>query len=250
MLSSFAGTHDPSRAPGSSAGDAPSAGHRCCHPGIMLPMDSGLAAILGAATGSIGGVIGAITAGKAQRESVRMTLRSEQIKERRQPRHAVYKAFIQVTTDLKERLAVLEEYDHARREELESLRKEVSARWTELSLSGPGSVIPGASHVRDLALAVLNEMGVAAHAEFRLLRVEEEGEQYEIARERYENAMSRLLDAAHLLSDAIDDFAIIASAALDSDGTEPERHTPSRRRRLFGTAKSWKAALQNPDRAP
>ncbi|MEU6577120.1 hypothetical protein [Streptomyces sp. NPDC046805] len=188
-----------------------------------------IAALVGTLLGSLTTIGAAIVSGWAQREGVRISTRAEHLKEKHQPRRQAYRAFIEVTTDLKERFRSLPHYDHPPRSERESLRREINARWVDLSLLGPASVIAGASHVRNIALDIVRQIEITAHEEFVFLRVDEDDEQrHEAAQYRYEGFMGELLDTVRLLGNAVDEFALIASAALDDDGTKPQ--TSHRRR--------------------
>ncbi|WP_159038759.1 hypothetical protein [Streptomyces sp. NRRL B-1140] len=181
-----------------------------------------VAALLGTLLGSLATIGAAFVSGLAQREGARISARSQYVKDRHEPRREAYKAFIEVATDLKERFAILERYERVSVDEREEIRKSVNSRWVDLSLLGPATVITGASEVRDIALEVVHQLGVAAHEEFVFLGVDEDDEdRHEAAQYHFEGVMATLLSTVNLLSDSIDEFALIASAALDDDGTAP-----------------------------
>ncbi|MFC8005560.1 hypothetical protein ACFUCH_13515 [Streptomyces olivaceus] len=193
-------------------------------------MSAVIAALLGTFLGSLATIGAAVVSGWAQREGARISARAQYVKDRHEPRREAYKSFIEVATNLKERFARLSNYERASIGERDSFRKEINARWVELSLLGPADVITVASDVRDIALDVVHQMGVAAHEEFVYLRVDEDDEdRHEAAQHHFEGVMTDLLSAANELAAAIDDFAMIASAALDDDGTA-RRSLPRGRR--------------------
>jgi hypothetical protein len=183
-----------------------------------------IAALLGTLLGSLATIGAAVVSGWAQREGARISAKSQYVQNRHQPRRESYRAFIEVATDLKEYFTPLRNYERPNLSEQESLRKEINARWVDLSLLGPADVITGASHVRDIALDLVRQIGVAGYEEFVFLRVDEDDEdRHEAAQYRYEAVLDELMATVRLLSDAIDEFALVASAALDDDGTEDRK---------------------------
>ncbi|MFI1834024.1 hypothetical protein [Streptomyces olivaceoviridis] len=185
-------------------------------------MDAGLAAVLGAAAGAVGGVVGSIVTGRVQRDGVLVAVRAEHLKERRQPRHDAYRAFIQTILNLKERID-FDSYENTHWREEEALKKEINTRWIDLSLYGPDSVIAGASRVRDIALNVVHEMGVSREAAYQLMRMDEEDGRFDDAQDTAGLAVDGVYSAARVLADAVDEFALTASAALNDDGTKRPR---------------------------
>lgn len=65
-------------------------------------MDAGLAAVCGALAGSIATTGAAFVAGWWQRENARLQARSEHVRQRRQPREAVYSEFVSQVTKFSE----------------------------------------------------------------------------------------------------------------------------------------------------
>ncbi|MDT3724263.1 hypothetical protein ROS62_04925 [Streptomyces sp. DSM 41972] len=106
-------------------------------------MNAVVAALLGTLLGALATIGAAVVSGWAQREGARISARAQHVKDRHEPRREAYKAFIEVTTNLKERFALLERYERASVDERESFRKDVNDRWVDLSLLGPVSVITG-----------------------------------------------------------------------------------------------------------
>ncbi|MET8181960.1 hypothetical protein [Streptomyces sp. NPDC005336] len=194
---------------------------------------SGLAAVLGAAAGAVGGVFGSLVTGKVQRDGVLISVRAEHLKERRQPRHEVYKAFIQSLTTLKDRV-LAENYENTRAEEEDAFRKEINARWIDVSLLGPIYVNSHAVEVRDLALVVVNRMGAARECASVLLRLNgDEGDDvFEHAERSAGHAVDSVRAHAELLGATIDAFSVTASEALNDDGTKRRLGLRERMRRF------------------
>ncbi|MER7809389.1 hypothetical protein [Streptomyces sp900116325] len=195
-------------------------------------MDAGIAAVLGAVTGSISGVIGSIAAGRAQREGVRMTVRSDHAKERHQPRRDAYKAYLQVLLDLEARLVMPGYEDSTPAEEMQ-LRSDLDARWIDVVLAGPEAITIVGSAVRDSVDYMIAHMGECR----RLLKTwvedtpEEDEDEFEAARQAYEDAINEAREFRSQLVDCINIFGGSASRILDIDGTERRRFSRWRMRR-------------------
>ncbi|MBQ0974750.1 hypothetical protein KBZ00_27005 [Streptomyces sp. RK31] len=204
-------------------------------------MDAGIAAVLGAVCGSISGVIGSVSAGRAQRESVLMTVRAEQLKEKHQPRRDAYKAFLQVLLDLDARLNS-PAYEDSTAEEEQQLRSSLDARWIDVVLAGPWSITVVGSAVRDAVDSMVSHMGLCRRLQTYWLEETSEdidAEEFEAARQDYEDAINQTDDMRKELHDCINAFAAAATKILDEDGTEGRRgfwRRFRRKRRSAGAA--------------
>ncbi|WP_371796028.1 hypothetical protein [Streptomyces sp. NBC_01718] len=190
-------------------------------------MDAGIAAVLGAVTGSISGVIGSITAGRAQREGVRMTVRSDHAKERHQPRRDAYRAFLQVLLDLDARLNT-PAYEDSTPEEEKQLRSDLDSRWIDVALAGPEEITIVGSVVRDAVDGMISHMGECR----RLLKnCLEDPDEFGAAHQAYEDAINKADEFRNVLADGINAFGTVSSRILDIDGTERRRFSRWRMRR-------------------
>lgn len=166
-----------------------------------------------------------------------MTLRAEHIKERRQPRHDAYKAFIQSTFALKESVLSCDVYEDPTLEEENRLRSEITAQWTDLVLLGPKSVNMLGSVLHDAALDVIRQMGAARYILHFALHIRHANEDEEDAyREAYEDSLNNLRSLAEQLGLAINAFAAVASTLLEDDGTKQRRARFWKRRRSLPPA--------------
>ncbi|MFF8461220.1 hypothetical protein [Streptomyces olivaceus] len=137
---------------------------------------------------------------------------------------------MKVATDLKTRVLDNDGYEETTRQEVRDLRNKVFDEWVALSLLGPTAVTASGSKVRDSALDVLSQMDATRDLGYRLTHgghVDEDAE--EDAREAYENSLHGLDALAFMLLEKVEEFAEVASVALDDDGTE-SRVLPTRRR--------------------
>ncbi|MFJ1731122.1 hypothetical protein [Streptomyces sp. NPDC088254] len=117
----------------------------------------------------------------------------------------------------------MDSYENTDPREEEALRKEVNSRWIDLSLFGPESVITDASQVRDTALDLVHEMGLAREAASEMLGLDEDDLRFDDAQNAAGLAVDQVQSAAHVLAEAVDEFALTASAVLNDDGTRRPR---------------------------
>ncbi|MGW3688720.1 hypothetical protein [Streptomyces sp. NPDC005125] len=182
-----------------------------------------LATLLGTLAGAVATIGAAMATGWAQREGAQIAARSDHRKERREPRLLAYKAFIQSATELKDRVGV-DGYEDTAPSEEESLQKAVNERWIDLSLLGPVSVTTAGSSVRDLSLRVIQQMARTRRYGRAFTRGHHEDEDsVDAAGEEYSREVDATYALALDLARAVDAFALVASAALDEDGTESRR---------------------------
>jgi hypothetical protein len=191
-------------------------------------MDAGIAAVLGAVTGSISGVVGSVMAGRAQREGVLMTVRSDHAKERHQPRRDAYKAYLQVLLDLDARLNT-PAYEDSTPEEEKQLRSELDARWIDVALVGPEVITIVAAAVRNAVDGMISHMGECR----RLLNncLQDAPDEFGAASQAYEDAINAADKFRDELADCIDTFGAASSRILDIDGTERRRFSRWKMRR-------------------
>ncbi|MFC8173084.1 hypothetical protein [Streptomyces sp. NPDC057325] len=183
-------------------------------------MDAVVAALLGTLLGSLATIGAAVVSGRSQREGARIAARAQYIKDLHAPRSAGYKSFMKMATDLKIRVLDNDGYEESTRQEVRDLRNNVFDQWESLSLLGPTEVTVSGSKVRDSALDLLSQMDATRNMTFMhsLNRGASEDEE-EAAREAYENSLRALDELAFSLIERVDEFATVASAALNDDGT-------------------------------
>ncbi|WP_143034572.1 MULTISPECIES: hypothetical protein [unclassified Streptomyces] len=179
-------------------------------------MDAGTAAVLGALAGSVATIGAALATGWAQREGARITARSEHRRERREPRHAVYKTFISKADRMRHRASVYSALDdglspdYVTEEQLQELfaaRSEIKDKATEAALAGPKKVTEAAlvvarlSHELAGAAGVFSELTEPNHQRMR------------------DHQRKNLLRLAKEYEKSVDDFTLRAQSALDDDGS-------------------------------
>ncbi|MCZ4117829.1 hypothetical protein [Streptomyces sp. H39-S7] len=185
------------------------------------------AALLGTLLGSLATIGAAIVSGWAQREGARISARSQYIKDRHQPRSDTYKSFMKMAVDLTDRVVENDGYEDTTADEERTIRKKISEHWIDLSLIGPNSVIAAGSEVRDRCFSVVRQMTRTREFGYEVADSDQQDEGEPIA--VYENAMGILDELAYALFDEVKQFAEVASAALDDDGTELPGLTVRRR---------------------
>ncbi|MFF3774322.1 hypothetical protein [Streptomyces sp. NPDC002232] len=127
---------------------------------------------------------------------------------------------MKMATDLKTRVLDNDGYEETTRQEVRDLRNNVFDQWVTLSLLGPTPVTVSGSKVRDSALDVLSQMDVTRDLAYQLNHgPHEDADSAEDAAEVYEDSLRALDELAFSLIERVDEFAAVASAALDEDGT-------------------------------
>ncbi|MGW0987914.1 hypothetical protein ACWD46_17045 [Streptomyces sp. NPDC002486] len=171
-------------------------------------MDAGLAAVLGALAGSVATIGAALATGWAQRESARITVRSEHRRERREPRHGVYKEFISEASRMCDEVGIFATYDmfppdlvtENRAQRIEGAADSVKEKWVEVALAGPREVAEVASKIERLS------NGLA----FRIRAYQ---------RAASTGMMERIKLEAVEIEESLDRLVFLAQAALDDDGS-------------------------------
>ncbi|MFJ7340136.1 hypothetical protein ACIQU3_07485 [Streptomyces sp. NPDC101110] len=182
-------------------------------------MDAGLAAVLGALTGSVATIGAALATGWAQREGARITARSEHRRQRLEPRTAIYKEFVSHANTIQgiaSRFIVDPEAIDLDAINEDVLRGVTSAAhgiekaWADVALAGPESVATCAgeiyAHSIRMTIAV-NEVARRNSGEIPLNPGRELATRVAVS------------DSAHRLWMKVDDFAPLARQALDDDGS-------------------------------
>ncbi|MGA5469218.1 hypothetical protein ACPCUK_10360 [Streptomyces arboris] len=142
-------------------------------------MDAGLAAVLGAAAGALATTGAGLVAGWSAREQARITARSEHQRQRREPRHEVYKRFIDAASDMEhhtgpgsllaepvhdEELNIMEHYVDL----LQTLAYKVKEAWIEVALVGPREVEAVASQIERCSQGLRDTASAVSRRSFHL----------------------------------------------------------------------------------
>ncbi|MFI9252473.1 hypothetical protein [Streptomyces sp. NPDC053069] len=179
-------------------------------------MDAGIAAVLGALAGSVATIGAAMATGWAQREGARIAARSEHQRQRREPRHLVYKEFISKAELVRHRASIYSSLDDGltpdyvteqQVNELFEAATEIKAAATEAALVGPKKVTAAA-----LAIAHLGSDLAAYAAIFRDLT---EPQHQQIGKRSHR----KLVRVAKEYQNSLDNFILRAQGALDDDGS-------------------------------
>ncbi|GAA1423493.1 hypothetical protein GCM10009601_26830 [Streptomyces thermospinosisporus] len=177
-------------------------------------MDAGLAAVLGALAGSAATIGTAFVTSRSQRETARLTARAEHQRQRREPRHDTYKAFISSTSQLRDQLEKFENFDlypdsitDATVQHYNDTANELKSQWVEVALVGPANV--GASSKKVEQLAHKTALQVNRLQWF----IDQRDDQ------KRDSERSAIELSAFELALALDNFITVAQAALDDDGS-------------------------------
>ncbi|MEU1030203.1 hypothetical protein ABZ402_15860 [Streptomyces mirabilis] len=179
-------------------------------------MDSGIAAVLGALAGSVATIGAAMATGWAQREGARIAARAEHRRERREPRHDVYKAFISEAERVRHRASMysaLEDSltpDYVSEEQMQELTEasiSISNKATESALAGPKKVTESALAISRLSHELLG----AAGAFSQLIQPQHQ--------RMRDHLRKKILSLSKAYENALDDFVLRAQSALDDDGS-------------------------------
>ncbi|MFD5519095.1 hypothetical protein [Streptomyces sp. NPDC127066] len=185
----------------------------------MADMDSGIAAVLGALAGSVATIGAALATGWAQREGARIAARSEHRRERREPRHAVYRDLMEAATTFHHRIAIYKYADVGMREDLQlrvedipALRQNkerVNKSAIEVALVGPKGVSEASMKLSKWSeeaytyVSALTDLHPSQAADEQIWRFTTQG----------------AADATKRCGHALEEFALLAQAALDDDGS-------------------------------
>ncbi|MFD5567981.1 hypothetical protein [Streptomyces cadmiisoli] len=185
-------------------------------------MDAGTAAVLGALAGSVATIGAALATGWAQREGARITARSEHRRERREPRHNVYKEFIAEASRMRNLVGVFaigaEMIDRIPLRflsdefisDLFNLSDIVKSKSTDAALAGPREIAEAATRVANLS----HELVIDLKA---LKEVSEDDESHDGQFLRHVQEVTYA--SARAFRNSLDEFILCAQAALDDDGT-------------------------------
>ncbi|MFD7900243.1 hypothetical protein [Streptomyces sp. NPDC059743] len=110
-------------------------------------MDAGLAAVCGALAGTFATIGAAFAAGRTQLESARLAAHMEHHRQRREPRHGFYRAFIAAMEELQTAIGqrkpgphALSDFTSAYVRECRDRASSVKAVWVDVALAGPENV--------------------------------------------------------------------------------------------------------------
>ncbi|MFF1834211.1 hypothetical protein ACFVXE_08390 [Streptomyces sp. NPDC058231] len=205
-------------------------------------MDAGLAAVLGALSGAVATTAAALATSRATRaqaqaarEQAEIAARAEHRRQRREPRHGVYREFIAAATALRnyaetrisprlqdiaagvidppETPELVVTFEEVR--ECEQLAEQVRSRWVEVVLAGPKPIEEPARKVERMAF----HLGLA----FRLTNARAGSDPSQALGLNFnlEAALgSRVAQQAlSSLSEDLEGFISVALSALDDDGS-------------------------------
>ncbi|MFF6808824.1 hypothetical protein ACFZAG_02850 [Streptomyces sp. NPDC012403] len=181
-------------------------------------MDAGTAAVLGALVGSVATIGAALATGWAQREGVRITARSEHRRERREPRQGAYQEFISSALSLHSQIHVFageaelvpEAISSDEYSQFHALASAVEQKSITVALAGPREVTEAALKIGRLSIDIASNIGAVG-----LIHANDEGSD-----ERFRWKMRKVIaDHAVLFESAVDNFVLLAQAALDDDGS-------------------------------
>ncbi|MGW3760714.1 hypothetical protein [Streptomyces sp. NPDC005131] len=181
-------------------------------------MDAGTAAVLGALAGSVATIGAALATGWAQREGARITARSEHRRERREPRHDVYKEFISALTAMRFMASVFAiDAEHAP----DNIDDELMGRWLEVvNRIGPKAIETTLAGPKDVAKAAIRLHQLGDDIYIRLKYLERLLASNEANDQAIRVMVRRLLfEEAKQFQRRADDFIFTAQAALDDDGS-------------------------------
>jgi NACalpha-BTF3-like transcription factor len=183
-------------------------------------MDSGIAAVLGALAGSVATIGAALATGWAQREGARIAARSEHRRERREPRHAVYRDLLEAATTFHGVIGHYEFFDaevpedlHLQEEDISGLlQKQVAVKKNaiEVALAGPKEVSEAAMKLAKWS----DEIFLYATALTGLSEAEQAADQ-----RTWRYTIKRATNASKQYGRALEEFVPSAQAALDDDGS-------------------------------
>ncbi|MFF0161798.1 hypothetical protein ACFYRY_30300 [Streptomyces sp. NPDC005263] len=177
-------------------------------------MDAGLAAVLGALAGSIATISAAIAANRSQRETARFAARAEHQRQRREPRHGVYKEFIAHASQLREQLDIFANFDlypnsvtDETVKRYNDTAKVLQGKWVEVGLVGPGDVSASSK--------VIEQLGRKSALQVNRLQwfIDQGSEQRKIEEQ------TAIAGSSVQLTELLDKFIDTAQAALDDDGS-------------------------------
>ncbi|MGI5511134.1 hypothetical protein [Streptomyces sp. CA-106131] len=183
-------------------------------------MDAGTAAVLGALAGSVATIGAALATGWAQREGARITARSEHRRQRREPRHGAYKAFIAEASGFRDYVGVFtvsytvfpyDRVDVMFSGRCEELADAVREKWVDVALAGPKKLADIATSLERLSnVLVFRVVGLR-----RLL--DSEGRTQETS--TYDSIKELIAKDAEEFESELDRFISVAQATLDDDGS-------------------------------
>ncbi|WP_158686603.1 hypothetical protein [Streptomyces griseoflavus] len=183
-------------------------------------MDAGLAAVLGALAGSVATIGAALATGWAQREGARITARSEHRRERREPRHAVYRELIEAATTLQNLTGHYAYFDDAMPDDLHLNEEDVARIFQQqrdikplaiqAALAGPADVgevaMKLAKQSYDLVVYVSALSGFASDPDT-------------INERTWGFALKKATSVSRGYTQTLDHFVSRAQKALDDDGS-------------------------------
>jgi hypothetical protein len=183
-------------------------------------MDSGIAAVLGALAGSVATIGAAIAAGWAQREGARIAVRSEHRRERREPRHAVYRELLKGATAFNTTIGRYEFFDAEVPEDLHLQETEISSllqKQAEVNKAAIDVALAGPKEVSEVALKLSkssDEVFLYVAALAGLAGTEQATDQ-----RTWVYATKRATNASKQYGRTLEEFVLRAQEALDDDGS-------------------------------
>ncbi|MFJ2407109.1 hypothetical protein ACIOUE_38080 [Streptomyces xanthochromogenes] len=183
-------------------------------------MDAGVAAVCGALAGSVATIGAALATGWSQREGARISARAEHLRQRREPRHDVYKGFIAAVSEMNDatrnvRAINSPRIEHFTDEQVLQYKRAagvIKAQWLEVALAGPKSVNRVATRIKEAS----NLIAIEAEALLIIRVAPELLDRHQGGRETIQGVKKAAEDLTKWLSE----FTELAQAVLDSDGSK------------------------------
>ncbi|GHJ27131.1 hypothetical protein TPA0910_15640 [Streptomyces hygroscopicus subsp. sporocinereus] len=177
-------------------------------------MDAGLAAVLGALAGSTATLGTAICTRWYQRQTARLAARAEHQRQRREPRHDIYRDFISYASNLRDQLDTFKDFDLSPDsvtdetvQRCNDTFKALQGKWIEVGLVGPEGVAVVGKEIEELAR-------FSALAVGRLQWFRDNGYEPRMLTEQ-----SNIEENFGKLVEVLDNFISLARTALDDDGS-------------------------------
>ncbi|MET8181962.1 hypothetical protein [Streptomyces sp. NPDC005336] len=176
-------------------------------------MDSGIAAVLGALAGSVATIGAAMATGWAQRETARLTARAEHQRQRREPRHGIYKDFVSHGAQLRDQLEIFKDFDlypnslaDETVQRCNDTARALQDKWLEVGLVGPSDAATIGKEIEQAARSAILQVQ-------RLKWFVDNDDDRRIA------TQSMIGASAEKLAQLLDAFIAFAQGALDDDGS-------------------------------
>ncbi|MGW6604231.1 hypothetical protein [Streptomyces sp. NPDC055036] len=193
-------------------------------------MDAGLAAVCGALAATVATIGAAFATGRSQRETARIAAHTEHHRQRREPRLAVYRAFIAATEGLRKAIGQREPGPHALADFTSAYVRgcrdrasDMKSVWFDIALAGP-------KHVSTLAEELAQSADVISSLCVELGHIREDREKDPAAKlpPHTDALLISFEQTVQPLMESLSAFIEAARDTLDDNGLR-DLHTPSGR---------------------